>query len=250
MAAALPRATFSGSGLVRRLSELAGAGATQRDTADDSGPQQTFAERLGLWLDWTDAIALSAALNAVPAPRPAGPAGPDADADATAEGQALRQQNAAVAACARVRKDLVKLATSDRVFAADKTAATSEASDFSAYRRDYLGHQRAMDISLGPLRAHVRAALASVSAELARLAALDAVLDDALRPRERHLLATVPHWLEKHFEHLQQTHPADEVKLSRYQQDMRNVLSAELEMRWQPIEGMMDALRHEASRQP
>lgn len=253
MAAALPSATFSGSRLVRRLSELAGKpGTATRDKAGGRVAQQTFAERLGLWLDWTDAIALSAALNVTPAPKPAAP-------DANSDAAALHLQRAAVAACARVHRDLVKLATADVAFAADKAgaprlspaaAATApDASDFSPHRRDYLAHQRAMENSLGPLRVNLRAALASHSAALARIAALDAVMDEALRVRERHLLATVPQWLEKHFAYLDQTQAADEDRLSRYQQDMQSVLLAELDMRWQPIEGMMEALRHAATQQ-
>ena len=270
MAAASPHATFSNSRLVRQLAALAGGAVAAAGAAEGVDAKQTFAARLGLWLDWTDAIALSAVLNH-------GAALTSADANADAQADAQHLQGAAVEACSRVRKDLVKLATADVAFAADpagnrgwhalpasKTAAVPEgAVDFSPYRRDYLAHQRAMESSIGPLRLNVRAALSSQSADLARLAALDAVLDEALRPRERQVLASVPARLEWHFEHLQQTQAAETAAtvaadgqeppirsatwLARYHHDMQGVLLAELDLRLQPIEGMMEALRHETT---
>jgi hypothetical protein len=245
MAAASPRATFSGSGLLRLLSDLGGAGGVGlgADASRPAGP--SFAERLGLWLDWTDAIALSAALNANVATRPSGDAA--AAAASTAD------------ACQRVRSDLVKLATADVGYTA--AAAPGPAVDFAAHRRDYVAHQRAMESAIPPLRAQLRAALSDLTPEGARLAALDAVMDEALRPREKHLLASLPVWLEKHFEHLQQAQAGaaegvdddagDGLALHhRYHRDMRRVLQAELDLRLQPVEGLLEALHHETRPRP
>lgn len=261
-AAALSHAAFASSRLVRLLSAGGRAHTPGAPGAADSKP--SFAERLGLWLDWTDAIALSAALSDSPAGLP--PVQPL---------RASRAAPAAFEACARVRKELAQLATADVVFAADKAAGgagavgasgPSCAADFAAHRRDYLAHQRAMEAAIGPLRAQVRAALTAQSPALARLAALDAVLEVALRPRERHLLATVPQWLETHFMRLHQAQAdmhaeqqSDQqaeqqvdssadlqfTALVRYSQDMQNVLLAELELRLHATEGLLDALRHE-----
>jgi transposase len=270
MAAASPRATFSASSLVRVLSEMGVAGRGALDAEAGRNAQPSFAERLGSWLDWTDAIALSAALNAGETAAPA------------ADPAAASRRTAAVAAaeaCQRVRDDLVQLATADVAYTA--AAARDLAVDFSPYRRDYLAHQRAMDSAIAPLRAQVRAALSSLTPEGARLAALDAVMDAALRPRERQLLATLPVWLERHFERLQQIEASAKASAEagteagaeagteagaeagteagaaasaalhhRYHRDMQRLLLAELDLRLEPVEGMMEALRHETRPKP
>ena len=56
-----------------------------------------------------------------------------------------------------------------------------------------------MAAAVGPLRASARAVLSGRSAALRQLAALDAVLDQALAAREASLLATVPVLLGKRF---------------------------------------------------
>ena len=93
-----------------------------------------------------------------------------------------------------------------------------------------------MEASIAPLRARLRAALTRKSADMARLAAMDAVLEQALGARERSLLATVPALLEKHFV---RSHAAAGV----FRKDMQAVLLAELELRLQPIDGLLAALR-------
>jgi hypothetical protein len=231
MAQRMPRTHFTpsttGSTFVRLLTELASA-----ETAES---KQSFAERLSLWLDWSDAISLSAALNGAGAPTPP---------HAVAGGSPAA--NAVVEEFARVRADLVKSITTDGLF----TAATDNAMDFLPYRRQYLAHQRTMAERIGPLRASVRAALSKRSPNLSRLAALDAVLDEALSARERHLLSHATPLLERRFESLRKSHhetPTD--WWPAYRKDMQHVLLAELDMRLQPIEGMMEAMGHEPTRQ-
>ena len=220
------------STLVRLLTELAST-----EIADS---KQSFAERLSLWLDWSDAISLSAALNGASAPTP-----PHALSGVSPPASAISDE------FARVRADLVKSITTDDLF----TVATDNAMDFSPYRRQYLAHQRAMAERIGPLRVNVRAALSKRSPSLSRLAALDAVLDEALSTRERHLLSHVTPMLEKRFKHLRKSHLETMAETQEtdwwptYRKDMQRVLLAELDMRLQPIEGMMEAMGHEATRQ-
>jgi HPt (histidine-containing phosphotransfer) domain-containing protein len=90
------------------------------------------------------------------------------------------------------------------------------------------------------LRSELRGALSGRSAGLARVAALDAALETALRAKERHLLATVPDVLQRHFERLRQAQPMQ--WLHRYAADMQSVLLAELDLRLQPIEGLLATL--------
>lgn len=144
--------------------------------------------------------------------------------------------------------------------------AAFTAADHAPYRRHYLARQRTMEARIGPLRAHVRAALAGVSSPLNRLAALDAVLDDALRARERSLLSTVPLLLERRFDNLRKAHHATSAEtpvadepgpplqppawLAVYCKDMQAVLLAELGLRLQPAEGLLDALHQETTGPP
>ena len=76
-------------------------------------------------------------------------------------------------------------------------------------------------------------------------------------------------WLEKHFTRLQQAEagvssgsdahahpsaedgePAGSTLHHRYHRDMQRVLLAELDLRLQPVEGLLEALRHETTSSP
>lgn len=251
MALTLPRTNFNSSRLVRFLGDL--------DIADIPESKQSFAERLSLWLDVTDAIALSAALK----PRAAGEL-----VSPSGMGSAVHEE------FARVRAALVDSIGSDDLQNAGNArirfplptagASNDSAADFSPYHRYYLAHQREMDTRIGPLRTNVRAALVGRSPAISQLAALDAVMEEAFRARERNLLSTVPLLLEKRFEHLRRAHQASLVEtqlpddtqlwirpggwLAVFCKDMQNALLAELELRLQPIAGLLDALGNEVTR--
>lgn len=249
MARGSPRTSFDSSRLIRALSDLV--------STDAAPPRQSFADRLGQWLDFADAIALFSALNG---------STDAAGGPATAEHPALRDE------FARVRGALLDSINTDGVLTPGKArirlpapawhASTPGAADYLPYHRYYLAHQRDMGAAIAPLRASVRAGLAQRAPALRQLAALDGVLDQALAPRERSLLATVPQLLGRHFEQLHQAHrsalptPDDPARwlqpgawLHTFCQDMRAVLLAELELRLQPVAGLLDAL-NEVTRQP
>jgi hypothetical protein len=249
MARGSPRTSFDSSRLIRALSDLV--------STDAAPPRQSFADRLGQWLDFADAIALFSALNG---------STDAAGGPATAEHPALRDE------FARVRGALLDSINTDGVLTPGKArirlpapawhASTPGAADYLPYHRYYLAHQRDMGAAIAPLRASVRAGLAQRAPALRQLAALDGVLDQALAPRERSLLATVPQLLGRRFEQLHQAHrnalttPDDPARwlqpgawLHTFCQDMRAVLLAELELRLQPVAGLMDAL-NEVTRQP
>ena len=249
MARGSPRTSFDSSRLIRALSDLV--------STDAAPPRQSFADRLGQWLDFADAIALFSALNG---------STDAAGGPATAEHPALRDE------FARVRGALLDSINTDGVLTPGKArirlpapawhASTPGAADYLPYHRYYLAHQRDMGAAIAPLRASVRAGLAQRSPALRQLAALDGVLDQALAPRERSLLATVPQLLGRHFEQLHQAHrsvlptPDDPARwlqpgawLHTFCQDMRVVLRAELELRLQPVAGLLEAL-NEVTKQP
>ncbi len=249
MARGSPRTSFDSSRLIRALSDLVSTDATP--------PRQSFADRLGQWLDFADAIALFSALNG---------STDAAGGPATAEHPALRDE------FARVRGALLDSINTDGVLTPGKArirlpapawhASTPGAADYLPYHRYYLAHQRDMGAAIAPLRASVRAGLAQRAPALRQLAALDGVLDQALAPRERSLLVTVPQLLGRHFEQLHQAHrsalptPDDPARwlqpgawLHTFCQDMRVVLRAELELRLQPVAGLLEAL-NEVTKQP
>jgi len=237
------RAGFTGSALTRLLARL-----TDIDVPES---RQAFADRLSQWFGWTDAISLSSALNGGLQTAPSGARGPAS----TEEGE-----------CARVRSALMNAIAEDSAITADKRRGHAQAPaaepdapvdtkvDFSPYRRHYLARQQAMEAGIGPLRGRLRAKLAARSPAMARLAAVDAVMEQVLGAHEHRLLATVPGLLEKHFERLRQAdqeRSADEPERrappggwqDTFRKDMQGVLLAELDIRLQPVEGLLEALR-------
>lgn len=250
MAQGLSRTHINGSGLVRALGGLT--------AADVPASRQSFADRLGQWLGFADALTLYSALNADAAPA----------AVATPHEAAALQQ-----AMARVRDALAESITIDGVFRSgparielptpDPSVPAEKAADFAPYHRYYLAHQRDMAVRIGPLRAMARTALQGRSGAPGRLAALDAVMDQALAARERELLATVPVLLGRRFEQRYEAHRAtlaetraadDSVRwmqpggwLAEFCREMQSVLLAEVDLRLQPIAGLIAALDEAAA---
>jgi hypothetical protein len=115
-----------------------------------------------------------------------------------------------------------------------------------------------MEAGIGPLRARLREALARQSPAMGRLAALDAVMDEALREREQSVLSQMPSLLQKHYERLAAGHRASTVPpgeapeappgpgpwLAEFRRDMQRLLLAELDLRLQPAVGLLEALHH------
>lgn len=242
--------TLNSARLVRALAGLA--------VAEVGESKLSFAERLGQWLDFTDAMSLFSALNE-------GGAG----ASATREGA----DTALFAEFDRVRRSLAESITTDGVINPGRAriklptpalnASPESAADFSPYHRYCLAHQRDMGAAIAPLRAAVRAALAARSPALKQLATLDAVLEQALANRERNLLASVPLLLAKRFGNLYKAHraawegpvEADDPALwmqpggwlARYCCEMQAILLAELDVRLQPVAGLVEALGKEVT---
>lgn len=234
MTRALTRTNFHSSRLIRVLSDLAVVDAVEPGTA--------FAEKLGLWLNLRDAITLHAALNESSASQPLAPLGVKS-VTLVAIGDEF----------ARVRTGLVNSIT--------QSCPSSPGADYEPYRRYHAAQQRAMEASVRPLRASVRAVLAEASPALKTLADLDATFDAMVCEREGKLLATVPALLKRRFEQLRQAHlqmlvdtqQADDSALSatpgawaaRFRDEMQTALLAELDLRLQPTLGLMEALNHE-----
>lgn len=230
MVQASPRASVRGPTFVRLLARL-----TDADLPPSSA---SLTDRLSQWLDWTQAIALSTALDGRPA----------TDAGAPPFGSAEEEE------CARLRAALAHAITSDATLApgrprdADEGADEDESAtpDFAPFRQRCLGLQRSMQAATGRLRGRLRDMLADQSAEKARLAAVDAVMEQSLSPREYALLGAVPRLLEGHFERLRrraQAQASPDAWLDTFRQDVQSVLLAELDVRFQPVDALLAALR-------
>jgi Protein of unknown function (DUF3348) len=247
MVPAPQRTALSGPTLVRLLARLA--------DIDVAESKQSLSDRLSQWLGWTDAIALSAALNGSP---------PAVTRATSALGSAEEELGA------RVRQSLTKAIADDGTFAAEPRSRAVQASsqepetdatvEYLVFRQRYLSLQQAMESDIGNLRGRLRAMLAARSPGMAQLASVDAVMEGALGTRERSLLASVPALLGAYFERLRRAEqqalvdanarvsgeaaPATpNARLNVFRKDMKSVLLAELDIRFQPVEGLLAALR-------
>lgn len=213
MAQAVLRPPVRGPTFTRLLARLA--------EADLAPPSPSLPDRLGQWLDWKHALALASALDA----RPAGPA-----VDTVAPGDLYAE-------CARAR-EVLTAAIHDAPLLVP--AAPAEP-DYAAFRQLCLGRQRATQAVVGRLRGKLRDAL-SASPAMGQLAEVDAAMEVAITPREHALLASVPELLGQRFERLRAAGPAS-TWLDSFRRDMRSVLLAELDLRFQPVDALLAALR-------
>lgn len=237
------RASVPGPAFIRQLARLT--------TVDVPHSNRALSEQLGQWIDWNRAVMLSRALDGAV---PAAPAGPVFD---------LAQAQA----CAAARSALAQAIADDAVLAttgppgagdhADAPAAEATAADYAPFRRRYLEHQRAMQAATGRLRGRLRDMLAAQSEQHARLAEVDALMELTLSAREHTLLAAVPELLGRHFERqsgaAQQAAAKNDLQgapaaatgawLDVFRKDIHAVLLGELDVRFQPIEGLLAALR-------
>ena len=249
MTRALPGTNFNSSRLTRFLADLS--------LADDGGSKQAFAERLGQWLNFADAITLTAAHGttssaAAPALRSVTTA--ELEGEFAAARTALA--NSITASCS-------PSAGGTRIeLPAVQPGAAIEALAYEPYRRFYLAHQGDLEAGVRPLRNKARQALARAGQQLRQLAALDGALDKILSARERQLLATVPALLERRFAQLASAHQqrlaetgqADDPELwmapggwlADFCNELKMALLAELDLRLQPTVGLIEALSNEA----
>lgn len=249
MTRVLPRTNFHSSKLIRCLADLS--------IVDAAEPGNAFAEKLGLWIHFTDAITLSA----VHGDSMANPSQLQAAAQSVAHPAiSIEFERVQAGLVNSIRKSFLPGAGKSHM---SLPAPTLElpinlAAAYAPYRRFYDAHQRDMELSVRPLRVNAREALAKASPRLRKLAELDATLEKILRERESKLLATVPVLLKKRFEQLFKEHqhmladtqqaddPAGWTQtgawLARFCNDMQALLLAELELRLQPTLGLIEAL--------
>jgi hypothetical protein len=228
-----PRTAISGPALVRLLARFA---ASDQAVAV---PASSLSDRLSQWLGWTDAIALSTALAGDPSVVSASASAPESEIDAVAK--------AHDALIRRLTRDERKEVRSRHRRAVPPPVDMPI--DYAVFRQDYLSAQQSMETDVGAWRTRLRAAVAAQSTDRTRLAVVDAVMEQALAARERTLLSQVPVLLGKHFERLKRANAEAETQawLDDFRRDMQLVLLAELDIRYQPVEALLAALRHPSS---
>ena len=235
---------------------------------------QTPAQRLGHWLDWTDAISLygvlNSEINSEPAAQPA-------SASHTSHARPSRTPASAAVLAAELRhlrQQLGQLIDDDAALAAELAEPANLANpgqanggaatiDRTPGRRGHLALQQTQAARITPLRASLQARAPA----LARLAALDALLESALAERQRHLLAKVPRLLEKHVAQRQRApalrspptepgalapapapvapHLQPAALRQMLQQLLQQLLRDELALHLQSLEGLLLALQHD-----
>ena len=207
-------------------------------------PDGAFAQKLSLWVDYTQAIGLCMVHNSCEATQAKAAGAPPASL-AEAFEQARARLERTIASGKLPAPEALALGQADADAAADLGAA------YEPYRRYYLAQQRELESGVGPLRAKAREALGRASPPLRQLAALDAAMDSMLCERESRLLYTVPKLLRIRFDQLFHAPlPAGTVAhatawLERFCSEMQSVLLAELDLRLQPALGLMEALQQE-----
>ncbi|MBJ6978439.1 MULTISPECIES: DUF3348 family protein [unclassified Luteimonas] len=249
------RAPISGAALARLSARLAGQ-------ACPAPPKTAPADVLGDWLDWQRAVALSRALDDDPAaddapaatwelPRPQ-PAAPPASlpcAEATDAGLEAESRAARDALEAAILED-----SRDWTRPLHPRAGGDGSADAGAVaiRQHCQGLQRDLQATTGRLRGELRERLAQRGGGAARLAAADAVMEGVLAPREHALLAPLVPSLVVRFEQLHARAAAADSDAGgqaplpwrdHFRAEARQVLLAELDLRFQPIEALLAALR-------
>ncbi|XVJ69188.1 MAG: DUF3348 domain-containing protein [Rhizobacter sp.] len=282
---------LTGSELIRLLAQWAGP----QGEAPSGAMAPAFSTQLSQWLGWTDAVALASALDggaAVGLPLQG-----DTAAQLLEEGLRVRAALAkALSAPGADAPSPGRWPVKPRVGARLGATIEEDPTDFATHRRRVHAQQPAMETAVSGLRARLRGALAAASPQHAKLAAVDAVMEQALLPQAQRLTSAVGVLLERRFRALQAAadgvaagaatgEPSLAVRvpagrpeplrglvagqsktplspppspmsgrggkepatvpawLETFRQDLEAVLLAELDFRFQPIEGLMAALR-------
>jgi hypothetical protein len=236
----LPRTNFHSSQLIRCLAEL--------DLLEGAEPARDFADKLGQWMHFTDAIALSSVLESGMPKLPSQSTVPREATSArlTAEFERTRafMVSSITKSCAGGNTPI-------------KLPLVEPEVSYAPYRQFYDAHQRDIELSVEPLRVNLRDALAKASPRLRKLAELDVVMERFLREREARLLARVPLLLQKHFVAQYAAHQAQVSAsgqpdtpaawmhpggwLARFCQTLQTLLLAAAELRLQPCAGLLEA---------
>jgi len=231
--------------------------------------QTHFAEKFGQMLHFSSAITLSSALEEVTGAdfKPSKMSGPEIkNTFLTAQTGLVHFIAAGFVTSSRHKENQLPTPESlhahcelTGVFSAKKKGKSKKQSTaYEPYQRFYMNRQGNLDIKVHHLRSEIRDAISGISPALAQLAGIDKALSDSLSDASREIFTVVPKLLGKRFSHLvdiQRTDFPDKPEVIDFEQwmkpggwistfciEMRELLLAELEVRLQPVVGMIDSL--------
>lgn len=220
-------------------------------------PAMDFAERLSLWLNAFDAIGLQAAHQSIRSITAAAPGRPADRGPALAQALERDVEQVRGALASAIAQAVVPRGPAEPAAAPD---------GYAAYQQRHQELQRRMEQMIGPLREQVRRALRAVSPRLRQLATLDAVYEHLLGPREQRVLPAIGALLERRFQQLRLAHGQEAEAAGPPQQaparqqaggwraafeaDWRGALRAELDLRLEPVVGLIEALGNEMKHRP
>ncbi len=214
---------FNSSRLIRLLGDST--------SLDIDASKQDFAEKLSHWLNAGDTVTLHAALQSIK----------------TAPKEKPWEASSAIASEVATEFQRVKTTLMKDIRSTTAYTATEQQTDYAPYHKRHLDQQRQMELKIAPLRAHVRQALSRASPKLMQLATLDAILEKTVSGREQRLLSKVPVFLEGRFKHLQKTQAH---ALDAFGSEWHAFLLAELDVRLQPVLGLIEAFSNEVKKHP
>lgn len=139
----------------------------------------------------------------------------------------------------RVRGLLAKAIAQDPLALADVRAGDEDAG-YAPWQQRHLDLQRQMAQMIDALRDHARQAVAQASPRLQPLAVLDEGLEQLFASRQQVLLPALPTLLERRYRQLKAAG-----QLADFGGNWRHALLAELDLRLEPVAGLLDALHNE-----
>ena len=216
--------------LVRLLAELA--------MIEEDWPHKDFADRLGQMLSFADSIVLADAHKVKPERGFVVVTDSCEDLKQAVLHTKTKLVNGVIQSCAGAA-DRPKIRWPD-------LEETASEIPFERYHRFYLSHQRDQDLALRVVRSSAREALTGCTPALKKLAVLDRALEDTLWDQTYRMLALIPRLLQRRFNLLQQQ--AQPGWLQQFRKDVQALLLAELDLRLQPVLGLVEALEREVSR--
>lgn len=249
-----PRTHLHSSPLLRFLSE--------KGLVDAAVVPGDVGQRLGDWLGFRHAIALQGFIGSVDDPHST-PARATARVDANVLRQRFAQVRAtleqSIAQGTAPAPGLPRIPTPQTELEQPIDPKTA----FDPFRRYCVGHQRQMDHIIRSLRAQLRGMLDKGTTPHKQLATLDAIFENVLLEREARLLAHIPAAFEKRFAKALKLHmkqllaaaqadepaPCSAPWLAPLYEDMRAALLAELDLRLQPVLGLIEALTQDTPQQ-
>lgn len=255
--------SFSSSRLVRLLSGW---------THPTVGPaEHDLVQRLSPWLGVFDAVNLHAAHQTLKA-APSDPGTAPTEASAAALAQSLDRLRQTLVQAIQERTSPAPAPKPARLsrFQSHARAPTEEPElSWPVFKQRYQALQHLMDTRISALRGQVRHSLFAATPTLRQLATLDVALGTTLDTRADKLWPKVHSLLEKRFEQLRQAQASapdsppdgpDAVSAllaapappwqAGFRQDMQDLLLAELEVRLQPLQGLIEAFKNEVKSTP